>query len=115
MKIIRLVVFDLVICLASGAWGQAPVPPAASGATDRPVRLDVVVTDKSGTPVSGLQQPIFAGVVERAKGEDRLWLLVIENSKVRLLQARNGSPGLVCHHHVKPDGSIGGTTGRRRD
>lgn len=59
MKIIRLVLFNLVVCIASVAWGQTPAAPPASGATDRPVRLDVVVTDKSGTPVSGLQQSDF--------------------------------------------------------
>jgi len=59
MKIIRVLMLNLIVSLASAAWGQAPAPPARSSATDRPVRLDVVVTDKSGNPVSGLQQSDF--------------------------------------------------------
>jgi VWFA-related protein len=59
MKIIRVLVLSLVACLISATFGQAPAPPAAGGTTDRPVRLDVVVTDKSGNPVSGLQQSDF--------------------------------------------------------
>jgi VWFA-related protein len=60
MKIIRVVVLNLIACLVSAAWGQVPVTPAVGSITDRPVRLDVVVTDKSGNPVSGLQQSDFA-------------------------------------------------------
>jgi VWFA-related protein len=59
MKIVRVLMLDIIVCLVSAAWGQAPVPPASGSTSDRPVRLDVVVTDKSGSPVPGLQQSDF--------------------------------------------------------
>jgi VWFA-related protein len=59
MKIIRVLALNLVACLASAAWGQVPAAPAVGSIGDRTVRLDVVVTDKSGNPVSGLQQSDF--------------------------------------------------------
>jgi VWFA-related protein len=59
MKIIRVLGLNLIVCVASTAWGQTPAPQGVGSATDRPVRLDVVVTDKSGNPVAGLQQSDF--------------------------------------------------------
>jgi len=60
----------LIPALSSSAFGQqaaspAPVPPPAERAADsasapgRRITLDVVVTDKSGKPVPGLQQQDF--------------------------------------------------------
>jgi VWFA-related protein len=40
------------------AWGQTPTPPASTNADHR-VTLDIVVTDKTGKPVAGLQQQDF--------------------------------------------------------
>jgi VWFA-related protein len=58
-------VLAFLICYFSTAWGQAPAPsPQAQASADTPnadhsLRLDVVVTDKSGNPVSGLPQQDF--------------------------------------------------------
>ncbi len=50
----------LVSCLIlSGFARQAAVPPQAAPPDDRRITLDVVVTDHSGNPVSGLQQQDF--------------------------------------------------------
>src|SRR5271163_4115464 len=46
----------LVFCLAICGFAQQSVPPASA---DRHIMLDVVVTDKSGRPVPGLQQQDF--------------------------------------------------------
>jgi VWFA-related protein len=43
----------------SFAWAQAPATPEAKSGSDRAITLDVVVTDKSGKPVSGLQEQDF--------------------------------------------------------
>ena len=59
MRTIPVLLLILMVCLVSAVWGQAPAPPARGTATDRPITLDVVVTDKSGNPVSGLQQSDF--------------------------------------------------------
>src|ERR1700721_4557557 len=56
MKIIRVL---MLIVIGAGAWGQAPPPPARSPNSDRRIMLDVVVTDKSRNPVSGLEQSDF--------------------------------------------------------
>ena len=56
MKIIRVL---MLIVIGAGAWGQAPAPPARSANSDRRIMLDVVVTDKSRNPVSGLEQSDF--------------------------------------------------------
>src|ERR1700733_8940564 len=46
----------LFFCLAIHGFAQQSVPPPA---IDRHITLDVLVTDKSGKPVSGLQQQDF--------------------------------------------------------
>jgi len=55
----------LLLCYVSAAWGrtsasspQSPLSGEAPGAS-RPLTLDIVVTDKSGNPVSGLLQQDF--------------------------------------------------------
>ena len=55
----RFFFFALFVCIATIAWPQAPSVPGPNGAVDRRIALDVVVTDKSGNPVSGLQQQDF--------------------------------------------------------
>jgi VWFA-related protein len=58
-EIVRALRLIPVLCLVSAAWGQTPAAPTRGGGSDQPVVLDVVVTDKSGNPVSGLQQSDF--------------------------------------------------------
>ena len=54
-----------LVCYLSTAWGQTPAPsPQPQASVDTPnadgsVRLDIVITDKSGNPVSGLLQQDF--------------------------------------------------------
>jgi VWFA-related protein len=59
MKGLKPLAIALFVCLASIAWPQAASTPAATGSVGRRVSLDVVVTDKSGNPVGGLQQQDF--------------------------------------------------------
>jgi VWFA-related protein len=53
----RILLFSLALPVFPGE-AQAPAPPARGG-TNRHVTLDVVVDDKSGNPVAGLQQLDF--------------------------------------------------------
>ncbi|MFY9904770.1 MAG: VWA domain-containing protein [Terriglobales bacterium] len=48
----------VLIGQVSVAWGQPPASPASTSADHR-VKLDVVVTDKTGNPIPGLQQSDF--------------------------------------------------------
>ena len=56
ISILRLILF---ICFVSAAWPQAPASLGAGNGDDHRITLDVVVTDKSGNPVPGLQQQDF--------------------------------------------------------
>jgi VWFA-related protein len=56
VKLLALIVFGGQL---SVAWGQIAAVPAATNNADRHVALDVVVTDKAGNPVPGLQQSDF--------------------------------------------------------
>jgi hypothetical protein len=47
------------LALISFAWSQTPAAQGARRAFDRRITLDVVVTDKSGNPVTGLTQQDF--------------------------------------------------------
>jgi VWFA-related protein len=58
MRNVRPVMVILIMGTVLGASGRVPASPAGTG-TDRRVTLDVVVADKSGNPVPGLQQQDF--------------------------------------------------------
>jgi VWFA-related protein len=58
MRNVRPVMVILIMGTVLGASGRVPASPAGTG-TDRRVALDVVVADKSGNPVPGLQQQDF--------------------------------------------------------
>ena len=78
MSLLRCACLALIVCLPALSWAQQnPAPPAATGqpqvvsptspqpspsahaATEGRIHLDVVVTDKSGKPVSGLELKDF--------------------------------------------------------
>jgi VWFA-related protein len=75
-----------MVCLVPPVWGQAPAPPARGGRTDRPITLDVVVTDKSGNPVSGLQQSDFTVLDDKQAQTILAFRAVDETSKGPPLQ-----------------------------
>jgi VWFA-related protein len=77
MKIVRIL---MLILIGAGAWGQAPAPPVRGASTDRPIVLDVVVTDKAGSPVSGLQQSDFT-VLDDKQPQSILQFLALEESQ----------------------------------
>jgi VWFA-related protein len=70
LELLPAVLYCLLCCFLSPGFAQQtasppPVPPPAerptvsTGGPDRSITLDVVVTDKSGKPVAGLQQQDF--------------------------------------------------------
>ncbi|MGA2356349.1 MAG: VWA domain-containing protein [Terriglobales bacterium] len=59
MKSVRLLAWMLFMGQVSAAWGQTAAVPAGNNSGDRQVALDVVVTDKAGNSVPGLQQSDF--------------------------------------------------------
>lgn len=58
MKYTKLPIAFLA-CGALSAWAQAPSAQGGRRGADRRITLDVVVSDKSGNPVAGLQQQDF--------------------------------------------------------
>ncbi len=56
----------------------------------------------------------LAGLVARAKGENRLRLFVVENGKVLLLQAGHRVPGLIGYDYVERNAAHDGAAERRR-
>jgi VWFA-related protein len=56
----RTLLTAVLACAASPAWPQSLSAPVTGGAANRRITIDVVVTDKSGDPVAGLQQQDFA-------------------------------------------------------
>jgi VWFA-related protein len=49
----------VLACVVSPAWPQSSSAPVTGSAANRRITLNVVVTDKSGNPVPGLQQQDF--------------------------------------------------------
>ena len=86
MRTTRVLLLILMVCLVPPVWGQAPAPPARGGRTDRPITLDVVVTDKSGNPVSGLQQSDFTVLDDKQAQTILAFRAVDETSKGPPLQ-----------------------------
>ncbi len=70
----RVILFCFVLCWGLGQWNgsagqpQSPEPIQGPGASRRIV-LDVVVTDKSGTPVSDLEQQDFTLLDNKQPGK----------------------------------------------
>jgi VWFA-related protein len=67
-------------CLALSAWPQASSAQVASH-VDRRITLDVVVTDKSGNPVPGLQQQDFTIFDNKRPQPAASFLAVAKSSK----------------------------------
>jgi VWFA-related protein len=59
MRRISIQMLILLTCLVSAAWPQALPSPGTGSGDDHRITLDVVVTDRSGNPVPGLQQQDF--------------------------------------------------------
>ncbi len=59
MKLIQFHAATLLACLILPAWPQEPRTQGPGGDADRPITLNIVVTDKSGGAVGGLQQNDF--------------------------------------------------------
>jgi VWFA-related protein len=59
MKFTKPLAIAILVCVSATAQPQAPSAPATTGTPDRRITLDIVVTDKSGNPVTGLQQQDF--------------------------------------------------------
>jgi VWFA-related protein len=55
----RALLAAVLASVASPAWPQSVSAPVTGSAFNRRITLDVVVTDKSGNPVAGLQQQDF--------------------------------------------------------
>jgi hypothetical protein len=70
----------LSACVALSAWPHASSAQGASGADQR-VTLDVVVTDKSGNPVPGLQQQDFTILDNKRPQATTSFLAVAQGSK----------------------------------
>lgn len=49
----------VLACVASSAWPQALLAPGIENTANRRISLDVIVTDKSGNPLAGLQREDF--------------------------------------------------------
>ena len=60
MKCTMLVAATFVACVSANAQSQVASAPATVGVASRRITLDIVVTDKSGAPVTGLQAQDFA-------------------------------------------------------
>jgi VWFA-related protein len=59
LSLALLAIAALVRCAALPALAQDAIPAANAGADDRRISIDVMVTDKAGTPIQGLQQADF--------------------------------------------------------
>ena len=103
MRTIRVPWLIFMVCLVSAAWGQAPAPPTRGNSIDRPLTLDVIVTDKSGNPVTGLQQSDFTVLDDKQAQKILAFRPVDETSKgpplqvIFLLDAVNASYNVVSN------------------
>jgi VWFA-related protein len=59
-RLVRTCIFYLSLQVLAGQGVVAPFPAQSTRKTESRIRLDVVVNDKSGKPVSGLKQQDFA-------------------------------------------------------
>ena len=59
LSLALLAIAAFVRCAALPALAQDAIPAANAGADDRRISIDVMVTDKAGTPIQGLQQADF--------------------------------------------------------
>lgn len=96
-------------CLVSAAWGQAPASPATVSGADRRITLDIVVTDKSGNPVPGLQQQDFTVLDDQQPQTIRSFRAADETGKatdpplqvILLVDAVNASVRAVANARVQ--------------
>jgi VWFA-related protein len=86
MRTIRVLLLIFIVCLVPAAWGQPSALSARGGNTDRPILLDVVVDDKAGNPVSGLQESDFTVLDDKQPQAILNFRAVDESSKSFPLQ-----------------------------